>query len=454
MAIVKTDDAHYKGIADAIRSMHGKGTTYTPPEMVAFLTAGGVNVKPEYIAKGITMFGVEGTLEFPVSEEFPPDLPVTEEDMDAEVFDDDPEAPVEDKFVLIDDNGNITTGYMYGGDFEITFYDPVTTEFRARGWRRVSYHTTGEHAGKYTRGNFRTEESGGWNYLKNIRMCTREKLYYNGMEVWPSNAYLYKLGLLTGTTAQKSPSAFAHTNTWVAKTWSGLTSFSALDAWSDGNNIYYSIGGEQYVLNGDTWEEKTWNGLTEFWGYHVWSDGTNTYFSTSGKQYVLNGDTWEEKTWNKPEEFDTAVDGAYIWTDGKHTYHSKDKNHYVLNGDTWEKLSWDMNVSTHYRGGFGGIWSDGANIYYSVWTYHYVLNGDTWEEKTWNISFWGNSVWTDGTNIYCGGASASDEHYILKDGVWEEMVFANAPNDFSDRHVWSDGTNVYHSDGSIQYVLK
>lgn len=71
------------------------------------------------------------------------------------------------------------------GGFTITDYDPITTEFKAKGWRRLSYHTTGEQAGTWSYDDFTDTESSGWNYLKNIRSCTREKLYYNDVEVWP-----------------------------------------------------------------------------------------------------------------------------------------------------------------------------------------------------------------------------------------------------------------------------
>lgn len=75
--------------------------------------------------------------------------------------------------------------------FEITWYDPVTTDFKAVGWRRVSKHTTGELAGQITKDNFTRVESGGWNYLKNIRSCTREKLYWQGYEIWPKGQHLW-----------------------------------------------------------------------------------------------------------------------------------------------------------------------------------------------------------------------------------------------------------------------
>ena len=161
------------------------------------------NFLPEHIADGIEIWGVVGTAkprvepgngDWPFD---PPDDPENPEpgeipsegDFDEEAERDDPAVPKEDKFVLADNLGNITTGYLYGDEFEITWYDPVTTEFRAKGWRRVSYHTTGEHADTYTTDDFTTQESGGWNYLKNIRMCTRAALYYNGVEIWPNSQY-------------------------------------------------------------------------------------------------------------------------------------------------------------------------------------------------------------------------------------------------------------------------
>lgn len=161
-----------------------------------------INHKPYNIMDGITIHGVTGTAKpyvvpgdstwpFPSTDIEPgPHDPPTEEEVDNAVKEDDPEVNTEDKMVLAQNDGNITVGYLYGDDFEITYYDPVTTEFKAVGWRRVSKHTTGENAGKITRDNFTRVESGGWNYLKNIRSCTREKLYYKGVEVWPNNLYV------------------------------------------------------------------------------------------------------------------------------------------------------------------------------------------------------------------------------------------------------------------------
>ena len=54
-----------------------------------------------------------------------------------------------------------------------------------RGWRPAGKHTTGELAGQITKDDFTTQESGGLNYLRNIRSCTREKLYFQDVEIWP-----------------------------------------------------------------------------------------------------------------------------------------------------------------------------------------------------------------------------------------------------------------------------
>lgn len=85
-----------------------------------------------------------------------------------------------------------------GGGFTITYYDHSTTEFKATGWTRLSYHTTGDSAGTWTLDDFTSAESGGWNYLKNIRSCTRDKLYYKGYEVWPDDSE-YRASLGGGT---------------------------------------------------------------------------------------------------------------------------------------------------------------------------------------------------------------------------------------------------------------
>ena len=62
-------------------------------------------------------------------------------------------------------------------------------------------------------------------------------------------------------------------DTWVAKTWTGLTSFNGDNIWTDGVDYYYSYvnASSSYVLDisTSTWSTMTWNGnLASFSGYN------------------------------------------------------------------------------------------------------------------------------------------------------------------------------------------
>ena len=78
-------------------------------------------------------------------------------------------------------------------------------------------------------------------------------------------------------------------NTWLAKTWTGLTSFNGSAIWTDGNNIYYSYGSNHYILDKSTsiWSTKTWSGLTNLVGGNFWTEGDNIYYSKGSDQYYL-----------------------------------------------------------------------------------------------------------------------------------------------------------------------
>lgn len=217
------------GIADAIRKKTGGTNTLTPAQMQEAIAgigapcvyqeksvtptgedivvipdegydamtkvkiAGDTALKPWNIPEGITIYGVVGTAKIAVTTDPPADLPVSKDDADTVLAENDGTADVStfDLMVLAQDDGNITYCYLAKDTqtvpFEITSYDQITTEFKAKGWRRLSYHTTGADAGTWTYDDFTDAESGGWNYLKNIRSCAREKLYYNGVEVWPNS---------------------------------------------------------------------------------------------------------------------------------------------------------------------------------------------------------------------------------------------------------------------------
>lgn len=191
MAIVMTKRANYEGIADALRSLHNGEETYTPAEMAEYLATQGTELKPENIAEGVTIFGVTGTMKPGNYVDWPPDIP-PEPEFDEVVGELDPDAPTMPKMLLMDDKGNVTVGYLYS-NFAMHYCNFNTTEFEARDWIRVSYHTTGEYKGQFTVDDFRGNKySEGWNYYKNIRWSTEEAIYHGALEIWPNpNFYRY-----------------------------------------------------------------------------------------------------------------------------------------------------------------------------------------------------------------------------------------------------------------------
>ena len=207
-------------------------------------------------------------------------------------------------------------------------------------------------------------------------------------------------------------------------TWSGLTNFGGHNIWTDGTNIYYSNGADQYKLNGTTWESIRWSGRDPF-GNCIWTDGTNIYYSSFSDQYKLNGTTWESMTWTGL----TIFNGNCIWTDGTNTYYSDGADHYKLNGTAWETMTWEG-----LPGGLlatfdsSNIWTDNTNVYYSQHStskdYQYKLNGTTWEEITWTgISpIFGQDIWTDGTNVYYNDAYVGSTTYQLYGTTWSTTI--------------------------------
>lgn len=169
------------------------GKTILPDEgysgMLKAIIAAEPNFQPWNLVDGIEAWGITGTAKPAVSTAPPTNLPVDKDDADTAYEGQTGAAPTEtDYFVCVDNDGNITYWYL-SDDFTITSYDPITTEFKTTGAIRMAYHTTGESAGTWTLDDFTSAESGGWNYLKNIRSCTRDALYYGEYEVYPDSAW-------------------------------------------------------------------------------------------------------------------------------------------------------------------------------------------------------------------------------------------------------------------------
>ena len=247
------------------------------------------------------------------------------------------------------------------------------------------------------------------------------------------------------------------------KTWSGLTSFYSYYIWTDGKEIYYSNGSQQYVLNKatSTWETKTWMGIntsTElpyFRGDFIWTDGTNIYFSRDNIQKVLGSSQWSAKTWNGEKK----PSGDCIWTDGKTIYHSggtTDQWELNIDTSTWTAKTWNGGTI----GGSSAIWTDGKDIYWSNTNgtndLHYVLDLETstWKEKTFigRTHFFGGNVWHYNLNTYLydyyGGGNLYK--YNIDTSAWEitDISFR-----LGNEGIWSDGSHYYYSSGSTHYEL-
>jgi hypothetical protein len=74
---------------------------------------------------------------------------------------------------------------------------------------------------------------------------------------------------------------------WVNKAWAGLTGLEGKYVWTDGTNIYSSMGGLNYVLDKatSTWSPKEWIGFTNINSENIWSDGDNVYYSSDSGRY-------------------------------------------------------------------------------------------------------------------------------------------------------------------------
>ena len=251
-----------------------------------------------------------------------------------------------------------------------------------------------------------------------------------------------------------------HGNTFFDKTWAGLgsTPLYGHHIWTDGENIYYSYGASQYVLNKltSTWVAKTWTGLTDFYGENIWTDGNNIYYNAGTKRFVLNKatNTWVTKTWTGTSGLGDFK-GANIWTDGNTIYYSFGTAQYRLNKglNLWEAKTWNGN--NNFNG--NRIWTNGENIYYSAGTAQFRLNKATsaWVFLVWAglTDFTGNNIWTDGDNFYYSEYyNESTQQFVLKKpSTWVPKTWTGV-TDFTGYDTWTDGNNIYSST-STQYVV-
>lgn len=267
--------------------------------------------------------------------------------------------------------------------------------------------------------------------------------------------------------------------------WSGIDYFDGTDVWNGSEDVYYSNGSQQYVLNKDTrtWEEKIWYGLEGyiFDGSHVWTDSENFYFTAS----YLTGDDWhqvnanfilneETSTWSPINMGELSIHSIanFRWTDGENFYVSNQDEQYIFNKESkvwipkvWYGLEKFSNT---------GIWTDGKNVYYED---SYVLNksNSTWNEIVLdtsqlreNFSLISGEILNYGENVYyleqiliMDDFSFHAYLYIFNsdENKWQETKSWDYGSEqgimyrLQTQNVWTDGENLYFSFGNSHYIF-
>lgn len=164
MAIVVTDSQHYNDIADAIRSKNGKSVEYHPSEMAKAIRA-------------ISTGGGGGSTD---DEDSLPVMEVPAEYLEYVEYARENLYSGEFAELVVWDSGEWVAVSFLMPDFEITEYDPYSTEIKATGWFTCGYTKS---TGEWTSHDYRNTVSPGGNYVQYIKfasceiVCGTQKLY-------------------------------------------------------------------------------------------------------------------------------------------------------------------------------------------------------------------------------------------------------------------------------------
>lgn len=255
---------------------------------------------------------------------------------------------------------------------------------------------------------------------------------------------------------------------WLEKTWNGLSSFDGNDVFTTNEGIYFVDGNKFYKLDPNT---STWaiydvrTEVNDLWAgkSHTWSDGNTVYYSHLGYDYVFSPEnrTWYAKDWGYPNNWGLAwLDALDIWKDGGNIYY----NAHAINPSRYYSLMLDKSTNTWVDKSWSGlgefdaggcIWHDGENTYYSNGSSHYVLNRylSRWTAKTWSglTIFSGYNVWHSGNNTYWSYGSS---HYVLdrETSTWNQKTW-NGLSDFDPHYITHIGDKVFYLNGELRYVL-
>lgn len=165
MALVVTDSQHYNDIADAIRSKNGKSTEYYPSEMAQAIRA-------------ISTGGGGGSTD---DEDALPVMEVPAEYLEYVEYARENLYSGEFAELVVWDSGEWVAVSFLMPDFEITEYDPYSTEIKATGWFTCGYTKS---TGEWTSHDYRNTVSPGGNYAKYIKFASCP-IEYEGEKLFP-----------------------------------------------------------------------------------------------------------------------------------------------------------------------------------------------------------------------------------------------------------------------------
>mgnify|MGYP003299458485 CR=1 FL=1 len=187
----------------------------------------------------------------------------------------------------------------------------------------------------------------------------------------------------------------------------------------------------------------------------LWTDGNNVYYSTDSTQLELVIDFqgrmhWGPRSWTATQGGSVSLDGNYIWTDNTDIYYTKGSTSFILNKDTmtWDRITFNQSVAGD------NIWTDGTNIYFSNSNRQFIFDKETkqWSAMTWNglTSLYGNYVWTDGTDIYYNTYPTVTFMLDKSTNTWSSVAISGGA---AGNSIMTDGKNIYGGSTSFQKIF-
>lgn len=306
--------------------------------------------------------------------------------------------------------------------------------------------------------------------------------YGAGRYIWKCQGTIYCSKPPIGATPSRQYYLDTSTNTWKAKTWFGLTDFSAEQIWTDGVNTYYSNGNNSWILDyaTATWSPVTFTVPDGEYNYilagNIWNDNAgNTYMtlyasSNPDKVCILDRAT---RTWIRCPQYGlmpnllpwTDVETGYIFTSLENAFGSNSTWNYVnymfdKDTHTWSEIKLTSSYTIYSNSRY--MWDDGIHTYYSHGNSQYQFNysiSQKWQSVTWRgiSNPEGYNVWKDeeGHIYYSVGPSGQ---YILDvtNRQWSQKTWTVEGAGVSyiyGEYIWHAYGNVYCSYSNKNFKL-